>query len=64
MCLSKFVKLSVIILNIVVITSTINHHQEYDKLKKEILRGEGEIISVTGNSTECKAKGRESYKCS
>lgn len=63
MCLSKFVKLSVIILNIIVITSTANHHWEY-KLKKEILEGGGEIISVTGNSTECKAKGRESYKCS
>lgn len=63
MYLSKFVKISVIILNIIVITSTVNHHQEY-KLKKEILGGEGEIISVTGSSTECKAKGRGSYKCS
>lgn len=62
--MSKFVELSVIILNILVITSIVNHHQKYNKLKKEILGGEGEVVSVIGNSTECKAKGRENYKCS
>lgn len=59
--MSKFVKLAVIILNIVVITLIVNHHQKYNNLKNKIFWREGEIISDIGSSMVCKAKERESY---
>lgn len=58
MYFSKFVKLCVI-LNIVVVASVL---QEYNNKIPQIL-GETEIISVTTNSTDFKAKGRERHKC-